>query len=124
MDADEIVALHRRLETSRRRPPGTTAVEPLIDVLVHTQDIARPLGRPTPIDPGLAAACAERVWARPFPYRARERLAGVRLMATDTDWRAGEAQEVRGSTEDLLLLMTGRRSVIPALSAEGLVQLA
>ena len=121
---DDIVARHRRLETSRRRPPGTTPTEPLVDVLVHTQDIARPLGRPMPIDVDLASACAARVWERPFPYRARERLAGVRLMATDSDWSAGEGEEVRGSTEDLLLLMTGRRSVIPALSGEGLVRLA
>ncbi len=119
-----IIDQHRRLESSRRRPPGTTPAEPLVDVLVHTQDIARPLGRPMPMDVGLATTCAAQVWERRFPYRARERFAGVRLVATDADWAAGQGAEVRGATEDLVLLLTGRRSVIPALSGEGLVELA
>jgi len=41
----QIVADYRRYSGSRRRPPGTTYLDPLLDVLVHTQDIAIPLGR-------------------------------------------------------------------------------
>ena len=42
---EEIIADYRRVRGSRRHPPGTTRLDPLCDVLVHTQDIVRPLGR-------------------------------------------------------------------------------
>ena len=34
----------RTMRGSSRKPPGTSACEPLIDVLVHGQDITVPLG--------------------------------------------------------------------------------
>ena len=38
---------------------------------------------------------------------ARRRVAGVRLVATDTDWSHGEGPDVRGTAETLLLLLYG-----------------
>ncbi|UXA15604.1 maleylpyruvate isomerase family mycothiol-dependent enzyme [Mycobacterium sp. SMC-8] len=106
----EIAANLRAVVGSRRHPPGTTALEPLIDVLVHTQDICIPLGvdRPMPVD--AAAAAAERVWATGFPFHARRRLAGTRLVATDADFVAGDGREVAAPISALLLLMTGRQT--------------
>ena len=43
----ELVAQFDRHDGSRRRPFGTAVTDPLLDVLVHSQDIAVPLGRPT-----------------------------------------------------------------------------
>ncbi|MUN64334.1 maleylpyruvate isomerase family mycothiol-dependent enzyme [Kocuria sediminis] len=122
--AAEIVADYRRLDGSRRHPPGTSIREPLLDVLVHTQDIALPLGRRHAMPPEAARAAAERVWSMPFPFRARRRLRGLALVATDTAWRAGEGSEVRGSTEALLLLLTGRTAALDRLEGPGLPLLA
>jgi len=46
---------------SRRRAPFVSELEPLLDILVHFQDICVPLGieHPMPID--AAAAAADRV---------------------------------------------------------------
>ena len=43
-----------------------------------------------------------------FPFRARKRLAGVRLVATDADFAVGEGRTVSAPIADLLMVMTGR----------------
>jgi uncharacterized protein (TIGR03083 family) len=119
---ESIVADYRRLDGSRRHPPGTTIREPLLDVLVHTQDIALPLGRHHAMPPEAARTAADRVWSMPFPFWARRRLRGVTLTATDIDWRAGSGPEVRGTMEALLLLLTGRTAALDRLEGPGLVR--
>ena len=119
----QIVADYRRLHGSRRHPAGTTYFEPLLDVLVHSQDIAVPLGREHPMPTLPARAAADRVWRRSFPFRARRRLRGLRLTATDTDWTVGDGPEVEGTMADLLLVLTGRTATLPRLAGPGVEQL-
>ncbi len=124
---EQIVADYRRLDGSQRHPIGTTYYEPLLDVLVHSQDIAIPLQRDHDMPVDAARAAADRVWRRAFPFRARSRLAGLRLRATDTDWAVGERAAagglggpvVEGTMADLLLLLTGRPVVLPRLTGPG-----
>ena len=113
----------RAMVGSRRTAPFVTPTEPLIDVLVHGQDIAVPLGRERPVPPAPAAAAAQRVWDMGFPFRARKRLAGLRLRATDGDLVLGEGAPVEGTTGDLLLLVTGRTATVHRLSGEGVERL-
>lgn len=110
------------LETagSARRPPGTQPPDPLVDVLVHGQDIARPVGRVRAMPAEYTGAALAHVWGSSF-YGARRRFAGLRLVATDLDWSVGEGRrEVHGPAADLLLLVTGRRAGIDGLSGPGL----
>ncbi len=113
----------RAMVGSRRRAPMVSPVEPLVDVLVHGQDIAVPLGRERPVPPTPAAAAAQRVWDMGFPFRARKRLAGLRLRATDGDLVLGDGAPVEGTTGDLLLLITGRTATVHRLSGEGVKRL-
>jgi uncharacterized protein (TIGR03083 family) len=122
-DPEELVAAIRAMIGSRRRAPLVTEVEPLLDVLVHGQDIARPLGRERPVPPAAAATAATRAWRMGWPFWARRRLRGTMLSATDSHWRVGSGPLVCGTTGDLLLLVTGRRQVLPALSGPGLAVL-
>lgn len=110
--AAEIASDLRAASGSRRHPPGTTALEPLIDILVHAQDICVPLGidRPMPVDAAVAAA--QRVWEMGFPFRARKRLAGVRLVATDADFSVGAGRECAAPVRELLMVLTGRDAAI------------
>src|SRR5690349_11542726 len=80
--AEEYPRMIRAMVGSRRRAPFISEVEPLLDVLVHTQDITRPLGRPAPMPLEAATVAADRVWSMSFPFRARRRLAGLQLVAT------------------------------------------
>jgi hypothetical protein len=104
--------------------PGTTRNEALLDTLVHTQGIAIPLGRRHDMPLEAARECAGHVWRHGFSFYARRRLAGYRLEATDTDWTVGEGAAVRGPMWALLLLVTGRRAALDALTGEGAARLA
>lgn len=105
---DELVGLLRDRVGKRRTPPGGAPLDPLGDVIVHLQDVVRPLGRHHPVPTDAAVAAAQRVWEKGFPHHAQRRLAGRRLVATDADWTVGEGEEVRAPVADLLLLVTGR----------------
>jgi uncharacterized protein (TIGR03083 family) len=121
----EIVADYRRLDGSRRHPPGTSVLDPLLDVLVHTQDIAVPLGRRHVMPVDAARTAAGRVERLPgFFFPSRRLVAGVRLQATDTAWTAGSGPVVEGPMQALLLLMTGRHAVaLPAVTGDGVEHL-
>ncbi|GAA1656447.1 maleylpyruvate isomerase family mycothiol-dependent enzyme [Kribbella alba] len=121
--AGEVVAQYRRFAGSRRHPVGTTPADPLLDVLIHTQDIALPLGirREMPVE--AARAAADRIWSKSFPFKARKRLVGVRLVASDTDWSAGEGPEIHGPISALLVLLSGRRITTPSLKGKGVALL-
>lgn len=107
----------REHAASRRRPPITSLANLLFDVPVHVQDVAIPLGLEHEVPLDAARAGVERVWRMGWPFHARRRLRGTRLVATDSDWTAGEGTEVRGPTAALLLLLTGRDAAAePALT--------
>ena len=116
---EELVGAIRAMVGSRRRAPVETEVEPLLDELVHGQDLARPLGRDRPVPPAAAAVAATRAWRMGWPFWARRRLRGTSLVATDSDWRVGSGLPVCGTTGDLLLLVTGRRQVVTQLTGPG-----
>jgi uncharacterized protein (TIGR03083 family) len=124
LPVEEYPGLLRGMIGSRRRAPFISEVEPLIDVLVHAQDITRPLGRPYPMPLEAATVAANRVWSMTFPFRARRRLAGLRLVATDTGWQVGLGERVEGPMAALLLLLTGRPTGLSELSGPGAVVVA
>ncbi|WP_082309952.1 maleylpyruvate isomerase family mycothiol-dependent enzyme [Nonomuraea sp. SBT364] len=110
----ELVAQLRESAGSARRTLGAGPLDPLVDALVHGQDIARPLGRTRemPVEP--AAAALGHVLTSSF-YGARERFRDTRLTATDCAWSAGDGpREVRAPVADLLLAATGRPTGKPA----------
>lgn len=109
----------RGMVGSRRKAPGVTRLEPLLDVLVHGQDIALPLGRSRPMPTDAAATAATRAWTMGWPFDARRRLDGFELVAVDHDWSVGRGPQVEGPIAAILLLLTGRYAVLPELSGPG-----
>lgn len=123
-----LTAQIRAMAGSRRLAPGVGHLEPLIDVLVHGQDITVPLRRPRSMPIDAAATAATRVWTMGWPlsraFRARSRLQGLHLVASDTDWSAGTGARVEGPIEALLLLLTGRTgAALDRLSGDGVALL-
>ena len=107
---EQIVATLRGFVGSRRRVAFITDLEPLIDILVHTQDICRPLGIDHPMPPEAAAAAANRVLSTPRPLRRWKPPQGVRMIATDADWTYGAGDQVREPMQSHLLTLTGRET--------------
>ncbi|WET82110.1 maleylpyruvate isomerase family mycothiol-dependent enzyme [Amycolatopsis sp. QT-25] len=119
----ELVAQIREDAGSRRRSPGAKPIDPLADVLIHGQDVARPLGitRPMPEKPSIAAL--EHLLVSPF-WGAKKRCKDLRLIATDAEWTGGTGpEEVRGPLADLLLAVSGRSVGLATLTGPGIVRL-
>ena len=105
----QIVDDLRGIVGSRRLAPGTLWRDPLLDVIVHAHDIARPLGIAVQVDPEAARTAADWAWMRVYPFFPGRRLRGLRLVADDIAWSRGRGLELRGPVESLLLVSTGRR---------------
>jgi uncharacterized protein (TIGR03083 family) len=118
--SSELVGLLRELADSRRKPAITSVDNLLFDTLVHIQDVAIPLGLTVAMPVDAARAGADRVWRMGWPFWAKRRLRGLRLVATDAPWSAGAGAEVRGPVQALLLLLTGRtEAALPSLDGPG-----
>ena len=119
-----IVQELERDAAARTMPAVTNARNILMDALVHGQDIAMPLGIERTMPLPAAVAGFERVWGMGWPFHARRRLRGLRLVATDAPVDvgapAGSGTVVEGRVQDLLLLITGRTAAAaPRLRGQG-----
>jgi uncharacterized protein (TIGR03083 family) len=106
----DILAQYAAWDGSRRHPPGTATLDPLVDVLVHTQDIARPLGLTVEAPPEAAAAAADRARFVSPLFGTFGMVRNTRLVATDTDWARGRGEVIEAPMLELLMLVTGRGS--------------
>ena len=98
------------------------------ELMIHQQDVRRPLGlaREIPADrlSWLLSYCMTSAGNRNAGHKPRDRAEGVRLVATDVDWSAGQGPEVRGPGEAILMTIAGRHGVIDELSGPGVAVLA
>ncbi|MFR9774794.1 maleylpyruvate isomerase family mycothiol-dependent enzyme [Micromonospora sp. MS34] len=113
----------RGMVGSRRRAPLVSDLEPLLDILVHGQDIVRPLGRTRQMPTEAAATAATRVWTMGWPFHARRRLDGFTLTAVDHGWSVGRGPQVAGPIGALLLLLAGRHAAVGELTGPGVPEL-
>ncbi|AKS36326.1 maleylpyruvate isomerase family mycothiol-dependent enzyme [Mycolicibacterium goodii] len=113
-DPATITARLRAMVGSRRHPPMTKVVDPLMDVLVHTQDICVPLGIDRPMPGDAAVAVAERLWEMKFPLNPRRDFPGYRFVATDAGFAVGpEWGALREAPIRDIVLMLARRLNVP-----------
>jgi len=105
---EQLIAQLRRIIGTHRAMPTLTPVEFLIDILVHSQDIAVPLRYPLDLPPEPAAVAATRLWTKDTLLPGVKKLKAQRFVATDIDWSVGQGPEVRGPISAILLLFSGR----------------
>lgn len=114
-----ITARLRAMAGSRKRPPMTKEVDPLLDILIHTQDICIPLGIDRPMPRDAAVAVAERLWHMKFPFAPQRDLPGYRFVATDAAFAAGpEWGGLREAPIHDIVLMFSRRRAVPDAEPE------
>jgi uncharacterized protein (TIGR03083 family) len=119
---DELVR-RLRARTSTTNHPPAPVLAMLGEIVVHGQDIRRPLGlkhRP----PEAALTAVADGWKNSnLLIGAKRRISGLRLRATDTGWAHGDGPEVSGPLLSLILAMTGRKAVLPDLTGDGVAEL-
>lgn len=93
----------------------------LADLVVHQQDIRRPLGRPRVIEPARLLHTLNHPNRWVYPGRV---MKGLCFVATDVDWTHGTGPEVRGTGEALALAAAGRGVVLDELDGAGVEILA
>ncbi len=114
--------LQARTVTTNHPPAPVMAM--LGEIIVHGEDIRRPLGL-THQPPEEAAVAVADSWKNTnLLIGAKRRIAGLRLQATDVDWRHGDGPEIRGPLLSVVLAMSGRKQAHSDLSGEGLAELA
>lgn len=121
---EELVARFRETAGSASRAPFANPLDPLLDVLVHGQDMTRPLHQSRSMAPERAVPALEHAVTSRW-YGAKARFGGLRIQATDASWMAGNGQlRVAGPVADLMLVATGRPAGLPALEGSGVAVLA
>jgi uncharacterized protein (TIGR03083 family) len=94
------------------------------EIVVHGEDIRRPLGlRHDPPEAALVAV-AESWKESNLLIGSKRRIAGLRLRATDADWSHGTGPEVAGPLTSLVAAMGGRQGAHADLTGDGLTILA
>ena len=119
MPTQQIVRELRDQAGSRARPVFVQDDNILLDLVVHGQDIAVPLGVDRPVPPAAGELVLRRVWSMGWPFHARRRLDGFSVRADDCDWSAGSGPAVEASAAQLLLVMTERSAQLEALRGPG-----
>ena len=109
----------RNAAANRRELAGSRPVRGLMHVLVHGQDICRPLGITRDLPEAHLVPVADFVKDDVHIFGAKKRIAGLKLTATDMDWSHGNGPEVTGPTEALVMMMAGRLVALDDLSGEG-----
>jgi uncharacterized protein (TIGR03083 family) len=104
----DLTARLRAAAAGRFRAPGAPPSAALAEVIVHGEDIRRPLGRPAPDRRPDDLVPLLDVYRRVGRYFTRSGTRGLRLVATDAAWDVGSGPEVRGPALSLLLAMAGR----------------
>jgi uncharacterized protein (TIGR03083 family) len=118
----ELVNLLRSRVDARTAPPGP-ATSWLGETIVHGEDVFRALGgyRDHPVEH--VVAVADFYQGSNLLIGAKNRISGLTLRATDTDWQHGTGPEVSGPIIALVLAMTGRKAALDDLTGEGVATL-
>ena len=119
----ETLSRFRSTIGSRTSPP-LPRLALLGEMVVHGEDIRRPLGLHRDHPSATLAALLRYYAGTDQVVIAKKRVAGLRLEAVDTDIVLGEGKVVRGSTLALIMAMTGRSAYCAELTGAGVTKLA
>ena len=93
------------------------------EVIVHGQDIARPLGIDLTPDPAAVHEVATFFAAKDFAVNSHRQIKGLTLTATDADFTVGSGALVQGPLLHLVMAMAGRSRYLTELDGDGVAEL-
>jgi uncharacterized protein (TIGR03083 family) len=118
----ETLSHFRAIITMSRHPNGPDAAW-LGEAIIHAEDIRRAL-RIAHVYPTKAVIQVADFYAGTnLIVGAKDRVAGLRLVASDTDWSHGNGPTVSGPALALLMAMTGRSQALSDLTGDAVDQL-
>jgi uncharacterized protein (TIGR03083 family) len=118
----QLISLLRDHAADEVNPLRVGPMGPFAETCIHLRDIARPLG--------LTADVPIEHWRTLLDYLVSpaaapaltpaDRLRGLTLTATDTDWITGPGPEIHGPVEALAMAAAGRPAAMADLQGPGL----
>lgn len=115
----ELVQILRAKADVKFTPPGEGPKAPLTDVIIHGLDIRKPLQIAYRMPEQRLNVVLNTLAKAPKGIVPRGALQGLRFQATDIDWSHGSGPSVTGTSDSLLLALTGRIAGLADLSGEG-----
>ena len=107
---------------SVKHPPGPSPTW-LGEVIVHSEDIRRPLGIQHRYPTDAVVTVADFYRGSNLLIGSKRRISGLTLRATDAEWTHGTGPEVSGSILSLVMAMTGRKIADGDLTGDGVATL-
>jgi uncharacterized protein (TIGR03083 family) len=117
---DSLLEQFKRTVGMRQLMNGAKPEILLVDLVCHSGDIRRPTGLRRSVPQATLFTVANTMKGLGLPIKTKQRIAGLRMTATDFDWSTGDGPSVGGPMASLILAMAGRKSVLQELSGEGL----
>ncbi len=120
----ELVSTLRAHAETQWTPPGVGPEAPLADIVMHTQDVCRPLD----IEQSVESERARRILdflasGRASVITRPAWIDGLRLEPDDLDWSWGEGPAVRGSAAAMIMAIGGRSAVLDDVDGPGVDEL-
>ena len=104
-------------------PPGP--IDAMVaEVVIHGEDIRRPLGIARTYQPEALTLVGDFVIRGNLLLGGKRRATGLTLTSTDADWMRGTGPEVKGPLASLILALTGRKAGLSDLTGDGLATLS
>jgi uncharacterized protein (TIGR03083 family) len=119
---EHTLAAFRAKSSATNKPPGPLEAM-LVDAVVHSEDIRRPLGISHSYPIAAVVGCLDFVKKSNVLIGGKRRMDGLAFRATDTDWSHGSGPEVAGPAIALLMAATGRQAALDDLSGDGVATL-
>jgi uncharacterized protein (TIGR03083 family) len=114
----DVKARYDKIIMSNRKPPGPAYIA-LGEIMVHGEDIRGSQGAKGDHDAEHLVTLAELYKKTGGPLRAKKRVEGLKLKATDVDWSTGEGPEVTGPCMSLIMAMVGRTGALADCAGPG-----
>jgi uncharacterized protein (TIGR03083 family) len=108
-----------RARTATTNHPPAPVIAMLGEIVVHGEDIRRPLHLRHQYPEAALVAVADNYKRTNILIGSKRRITGLRLRATDCDWAYGDGPELSGPLVSLILAMAGRRDTLGDLAGEG-----
>jgi uncharacterized protein (TIGR03083 family) len=104
-------------------PPGPLDAM-VAEIVIHSQDIRRPLGIAHTFQPEALTLVGNFVTRGNLLLGGKRRSTGLALAASDIDWTHGSGQEVKGPLASIILALTGRKVGLADLTGDGVATLS
>ena len=119
--ADALARFKAQLDRTTSPPGPIDAM--VAEIVIHSEDIRRPLGIAHTYQPEALVLVGDFVTKGNLLLGGKRRATGLTLTATDVDWSHGAGPAVTGPLPSIILALTGRKAGLGDLTGDGLATL-